>query len=236
MTDVHPSTPADTPSPSPAAHRPPRGRRTGRRRTVVTAAAVVALLAAMAASTEVRSTQAAAQQAAAATFDPAAWAAKTYPGQVEAITSSAVDLAQLLSEVSADPQAAGTRYGHQTGATSPYTYPVRTAGTAGAVKGTFVALDVPGLPAGTTVRVQTGPAITGTAVRDATGTIEFGQFTNQVDYADAGTALNDQVRTTVLTGVDAAALAGRQVSVVGAVSLLTPTSIAITPVQLVVAP
>ena len=236
MTDVHPSTPAATPRTPAAAQRLPRGRRTGRRRRVVTVVAVVALLAAMAASTQVRSTEAAEQQAAAATFDPQAWAAKTYPGQAEAITTSAVDLAQLLGEVAADPQAAGERYGHQTGATSPFTYPVKTTGTAGEVKGTFLTLDVPGLPAGTTVRVQTGPAITGTAVRDATGTIAFGQFTNQVDYADAGTALNDQVRTAVLAGVDAAALAGRQVSVVGAVSLLTPASLAITPVQLVVAP
>jgi predicted lipoprotein len=190
----------------------------------------------MALSTEVRSTEAAEQQAAAAAFDPQAWAAENYPAQVEAITGSAVDLAQLLTEVAADPEAAGTRYGHKTGATSPYTYPVSTSGTAGAVQGTFLNLQVPDLPPDVTVRVQIGPAITGTAVRDATGTVEFGQFTNQVDYAAAGTALNDRVRTTVLADVDPPALAGRQVSVVGAVSLLTPDSIAITPVEFEVVP
>ncbi|WP_432515398.1 DUF2291 domain-containing protein [Kineococcus sp. SYSU DK001] len=232
MTDVHPR----SPSRAPAAPSRLARRRSRRRRAAVATAAGVALVAAMAAGTEVRSTEAAAQQAAAATFDPRAWAAENYPRQVEGITGSAVDLAQLLGEVAADPEAAGQRYGHKTGATSPYTYPVRTTGTAGAVQGTFVNLQVPGLPAGTIVRVQTGPAITGTAVRDATGTVEFGQFTNQVDYAAAGTALNDQVRSTVLDGLDPATLAGRQVEVVGAVSLLTPTSIAITPVQLDVAP
>ena len=235
MTDVHPSAPT---APPPSVPAPPRtaGRRATRRRTLIAVAAGVVLVTAMALSTEVRSTEAAAQQAAAATFNPQAWATENYPRQAEAITASAVDLAQLLSEVAADPEAAGTRYGHKTGATSPYTYPVKTTGTAGAVQGTFLALDVPGLPAGTTARVQIGPAITGTAVRDATGTVEFGQFTNQVDYAAAGTALNDQVRTTALAGIDPAALTGRQVSVVGAVSLLTPTSIAITPVQLEAAP
>lgn len=237
MTDVHPRTPAGATSPDST----PRSARRGsggstRKRTLVLALAAVALIAAMAASTEVRSTEAAEQQAAAATFDPQGWAAKHYPEQAQAITADAVDLSQLLTQVAADPAGTGQRYGHQTGPTSPFTYPVSTTGTAGAVQGSFLNLQVPGLPAGTTVRVQIGPAITGTAVRDATGTVEFGQFTNQVDYAAAGTALNDQVRTGVLAGLDPAGLAGRQVNVVGAVSLLTPTSIAITPVQLQVAP
>ena len=53
---------------------------------------------------------------------------------------------------------------------------------------------------GIRVRVQTGPAINGTDVRDATGTVEFGQFKNQIEYQDAGSALNDQVKAQVLAG------------------------------------
>jgi ABC-type branched-subunit amino acid transport system ATPase component len=48
--------------------------------------------------------------------------------------------------------------------------------------------------------------------------VEFGEFTNQVEYADAATALNDEMREQVLADLDPASLAGKKVSFVGAVS------------------
>jgi predicted lipoprotein len=97
-------------------------------------------------------------------------------------------------------------------------------------------LDVPGLPNGTSVSLQIGPAINGTALRDASGAVEFGEFTNQVEYADAATALNSEMREQVLAELDPASLAGKQVSFVGAVQLLTPTTVTITPVSVEVQP
>jgi ABC-type branched-subunit amino acid transport system ATPase component len=57
--------------------------------------------------------------------------------------------------------------------------------------------------------VQTGPAINGTDLRDATGTIEFGQFTNQIEYQDAGSAINNEMKKAVLAGLDPSALTGK---------------------------
>ena len=61
---------------------------------------------------------------------------------------------------------------------------------------------VAGVPKGTTVSLQVGPAINGTAIRDAAGFINFNQFVNQVDFADAATALNSEVKAKVLKGID----------------------------------
>ena len=93
-------------------------------------------------------------------------------------------------------------------------------------------INVPGVSPAVTVRVQTGPAINGTDVRDATGTISFGQFTNQIDYQNAGSALNNEVKSRVLAKVDTAKLTGKTVSVVGAFQLVVPNSWLITPVKL----
>ena len=82
------------------------------------------------------------------------------------------------------------------------------------------------------MRVQTGPALNGTDVRDATGTIAFGQFTNQIDYQNAGAALNDEVKKQVLAKIDTAHLTGKTISVIGVFQLVVPNSWLITPVRL----
>jgi predicted lipoprotein len=85
---------------------------------------------------------------------------------------------------------------------------------------------------GTTVSLQIGPALNGTALRDAVGFIDFNQFVNQVDYADAGTALNTQVKQKVLKGLDRQSLKGKRVRFTGAFTYLAPTVVTVTPVRL----
>ena len=84
--------------------------------------------------------------------------------------------------------------------------------------------------------MQTGPAINGTEVRDATGTISFGAFTNQIEYQDAGAALNDQIKAQVLAKLDREKLPGKTIEVVGVFQLINPANWMVTPVRLKVAP
>jgi predicted lipoprotein len=76
--------------------------------------------------------------------------------------------------------------------------------------------------------ILVGPVVQGMALRDALGFITFDQFVNQVDYADAGNALNQRVLDAVLKGLDFKGLQGRRVAFAGALAagerlLLTPT-------------
>jgi predicted lipoprotein len=164
-------------------------------------------------------------------FDPARYGEDTYPKVVAAIDEAAVPLPKLVAAIREDPDAAGEQYGKRQG-TSPYTFATTAEGVAGKAEGGLMRVRVKGVPKGTTVSLQIGPAINGTAVRDAAGFIEFGQFTNQVEYAAAATALNEQVKQQVLAGVDPAALEGQRVSFTGAFSSLTPDVITITPTKL----
>ena len=110
--------------------------------------------------------------------------------------------------------------------------PVRFTGTMGEAKSGIYTVAVPDVPEEITVRVQTGPAINGTELRDATGDIEFGQFKNQIEYQNAGAALNDAMKAEVLSGIDTASLSGREVAIVGAFRLINPKNWLITPVEL----
>jgi predicted lipoprotein len=91
---------------------------------------------------------------------------------------------------------------------------------------------VAGVPSDLLIRVQTGPAINGTDLRDATGTISFGQFSNQIAYQNAGSALNDKLKQQVLSKIGTASLTGKTISVVGAFQLINPKGWLVTPATL----
>jgi predicted lipoprotein len=164
-------------------------------------------------------------------FDPKAYGAKTYPKVVAAIDKRAVPLTTVAKAIKADPDAAGRRYGARESASSPYSFAVAGEGVAGKPADSLMPVKVKGLP-GTTVSLQVGPALNGTALRDVVGFIDFNQFINQVDYADAGTALNDQVKAKVLEGLDRASLQGKRVRFTGAFTYLAPTVVTVTPIRL----
>ncbi len=175
-----------------------------------------------------------------AKFDPTAYADKIWDTKVvPTATDDAVEAATLLPALQADSVAASEQYGKQAGSGAPYAFLVKGSGTVVAVsKGNEVgSITVEVADVGKTeVNLAVGPAFVGTAVRDAVGFIEFGQFTNQIDYADAATALNSKVKATVVSGLDLTTIKGNQVTFTGAFQLLDPSSVFITPITLQVAP
>ncbi len=175
-----------------------------------------------------------------AKFDPTAYAEKIWDAKVvPTANEDAVDAATLLPALQADSVGASEQYGKQAGSGAPYAFLISGSGTVTAVsKGNEVgSIEVEVADVGKTdVHLAVGPAFVGTAVRDAVGFIDFGQFTNQIDYADAATALNTKVKTTVVSGLDLSTIKGKQVTFTGAFQLLDPSSVLITPITLQVAP
>ena len=164
-------------------------------------------------------------------FAPAKYGAKTYPKAVAALEKEAQPLTELVPAMRKDLDAAGEQFGHREGS-SPYSFATKGEGVAGETKSGLMRVRVAGVPKSTTVSLQVGPAINGTAIRDAAGFINFNQFVNQVDFADAATALNSQVKAKVLKGIDPKSLKGKTVGFTGAFTALGPTVVTITPVKL----
>ncbi|WP_061929788.1 DUF2291 family protein [Aureimonas sp. AU22] len=208
--------------------RAPRGRSPSRAPLIVTALGV-ALVAAMAYDTRIV-TIGGEHDVQAEVFSPATFGASAFPEIRTSVETRAQDAAQLSSELAADKAAATEKYGIS-GGTGPV-FPVKFTGTVGEGKSGLFKVAVPGMPPETTVRVQTGPAINGTDLRDATGTIAFGQFKNQIEYQNAGAAINDQMKKDVLAGIDNSALTGKTVTVTGVFRLVNPKSWLVTPVAM----
>ena len=163
-------------------------------------------------------------------FSPAAYGTTEFPKVQAAVASRAVDAATLAAAIGRDQAAAGARYG--VAADGGPEIPVRFTGKAGSEESGVYDVAVPGVPDTVHITVQTGPAIIGTDLRDATGTIGFGQFHNQIEYQNAGAALNTAMKREVLARVDTGRLAGRTISVVGVFQLTDPTSWQVTPTTL----
>ncbi|MBX9458692.1 MAG: DUF2291 domain-containing protein [Rhizobium sp.] len=163
-------------------------------------------------------------------FSPETFGSEQFPLIKQSVETRAVDAVELATAIAADKKAAGEKYGVKT--TTGPVLPVTLTGVLGERKANYNVVAVEGLPPELTVRIQTGPALNGTDLRDATGQIEFGQFTNQIEYQDAGSAINNEVKKQVLAGVDPAQLTGKTVHVIGVFKLVNPKNWIITPVRL----
>jgi predicted lipoprotein len=196
---------------------------------VIGIALLVVLLVAMALSTKVVDSNAVSGSTVKA-FSPSAWGKANFPKVQAGISKRAVSATTLASAVASNATAAGKKYGVDAG-TGPEVS-VKFSGVLGKGAAGIYPVKVAGLPKGLLIRIQTGPAINGTDLRDAPGTIKFGQFKNQIDYQNAAAALNKQLKAQVLTKVATGNLTGKRVSVVGAFQLINPQAWLVTPAKL----
>lgn len=199
------------------------------RRKLVGAAVVVAVLVAIALDTQVvriGSEQDLRQQA----FDPDSFGAEQFPKVKSFVQERAAEAPVLASLIADDKNSAVDAHGTMAGA-----FPVMAVTLTGVVsegRSGIFEIDVKGMPDGATVRVQTGPAINGTELRDIVGDIEFGQFKNQIEYQDAGSGINRAMAADTLADLDREALPGKTITVAGAFTLINPKNWLITPVTL----
>lgn len=193
------------------------------------AAAALVLLIAMALDTKVVPIGSDAQPQA---FSPEAFGAAEFPKIQAGIEARAVDAPTLAAAIVKDKDAAAKQYGIASSAGVGSEISVKFTGVVGEGKSGIYVVAVQGIPDTITVKLQTGPAINGTSLRDATGTIQFGQFVNQIEYQNAGAALNKEMKKQVLAKIDTANLTGKTVAVIGAFKLINPKNWLVTPVKL----
>ena len=131
-----------------------------------------------------------------------------------------------------DATAANDQYGKSPGAGSAYSFAVTGTGVAGAVDGVAVPITVDGVSGDHEVVLQVGPAITGTALRDASGLITFGDFVNQLEYQNVANELNNRVKVEPLGDIDLDTIEGSTVTFTGAFTATTTGLVSIVPVEL----
>lgn len=163
-------------------------------------------------------------------FSQSAYGEKEFPKVRTKISERAAPASQLAAELSKDKSAAVNKYG----VANPIgpIMSVKFTGVVGKGDSGVFNVKVKGLPENLSIRLQTGPAIIGTTLRDGAGGIKFGDFENQIQYQNAAAGINNAMKKQVLSGLDRDHLTGKTVHVVGAFQLINPNSWMVTPVKL----
>lgn len=166
-----------------------------------------------------------------AKYVAAIWETKLLP----TVAKSAVEMSALLQQLRDDRRKTVARYGNVASLGGAPAFLVKGSGrvvsidtdslisTAGIAFGDGVKPDI---------RMQIGPILSGTDVRDALKFINFNQFLNQVQYEEVSVEINSRIRHDVLADVDPAKLKGQNVEFTGAFSYSDPRNITVMPVTL----
>ena len=164
------------------------------------------------------------KQAAASAFNPDRMVADIWDAKViPFLGKRAGALRDVEALTSKDLAAAGATYGHkEKQGSAPWTFAARVDGVivAAETKSRAASVDVDVDADGKAdVRVAIGPAIRGTALRDALDFVDFNSFKNQIEWAQFGKAFNIHVNKTILEKLPREGLIGKKVSAVGAYPL-----------------
>ncbi|CAN7737262.1 DUF2291 domain-containing protein [Phyllobacterium sp. LjRoot231] len=147
---------------------------------------------------------------------------------------------EVQSALAKDAKSAGSEYGYsENPAQNPYSFIVKLDGKVVDAntksRAAYIEVDTNG-DGKSDAKVQLGPVVRGTALRDVLPFIPFSAFKNQIEYANVGRALNNHVYDTKLSKLDRENLIGKQVSVTGAFGtpsagaeiLITPSDLTVT--------
>ncbi|WP_455274633.1 DUF2291 family protein [Rhizobium herbae] len=134
---------------------------------------------------------------------------------------------------------AAAKYGHkEKEGSAPWTFAAKVSGTIVKAetksRAAYLDTDVDG-DGKADVRIQIGPVIKGTAIRDSLDFVNFNEFKNQIQWAEFGKAFNVHVNGLTLEKLPRDGLEGKKVEALGAYplpssgqpALLTPATIAI---------
>jgi predicted lipoprotein len=172
-------------------------------------------------------------------FDAAAYVGSLWVEDVPTALEEAVDLQDFLPALAVDPAGAGAQWGRREGS-GPFHVVVKGSGRVLDVDASsrtgLATIEIEVLGGVDQVRLQIGPVLRGTSIRDALPTVSFDQFVNQIQYADVANELNARVERELLASLEREALTGKGIHFVGATTLGEERPLTITPVRLEVVP
>jgi predicted lipoprotein len=178
----------------------------------------------------------------AAAFDPDKMVASIWsPKVVPTFEKKAGPFPQVRDLTAKSPDEAGAKFGYRAKSEdTPWTLMVKIEGViVGAdteSRAATISVDATG-QGKTDAIVQIGPAMRGTAIRDALDFISFNDFTNQIDFAEVGKAFNTYVNHSTLEKLPRESLVGRKVTVLGAYPFVSAAeSPLVTPVEISIGP
>ncbi len=172
-------------------------------------------------------------------FNAQAYVAKLWDSKaIPFFHDKAHPVADVLAALAKDKDEAGKQFGHQANpGGSPWTFAVNGSGkiksmSSGTRHGEMV-VEIGPADHPNEATLQVGPVVYGTAIRDALPFVAFGDFVNQIQYAEVSRAMNDRAVAILTKSLNPAPQTGQTVTFSGAMVDPSQTGgVTITPVEL----
>ena len=189
-------------------------------RRILLAAALVVLVVAMLLCTKFL-TPAELASIAPKAFDPVATAQDLYTKAQSDLPGRAAELGKVVPAIQSDPKAAADTYKAVSPNENAYVFAVKATGTVVAATDASLQIKVDGVPDQTLVIVPLTTAVNGSVLRDAMG-FKFADAPGQTQYQYVADELKKLMLADLQSSVsDPKSLQGKQVDVVGVVSVTT---------------
>jgi predicted lipoprotein len=152
------------------------------------------------------------------TFNAAEFAESFWRERLIPSLDKAANVTELLTALEENRQRARERFGYSVGVSRNTLFVVQADGTIVTVDRKRVGVAIGDGEGEVDVVIETGPLF-GNTVRDATGLLRAGDFSNSQQFNDISAELNRIVETKVIAPLAAEAKVGRRVHVVGCTEL-----------------
>lgn len=153
-------------------------------------------------------------------FNAADAAASLWEGAVANIEEKAVNLPDFLTEADGNLSSLVDKYGkYSMGTSGTISYAVKGTGVVEEVnqekKAGFIVVKLDGYDGDEIVKIQIGSIYKGSSTRDTLDIIDFGDYTNQQEWAAISQELHTAIDTNVIQPADSANLTGKTIEFTG---------------------
>ena len=153
------------------------------------------------------------------------------------IEEKAVELPVFLAEAGGDLKSLAEQYGkYSMGTSGSISYAVKGSGTVEEVnqekKAGFMTVKLDGYDGPEVIKIQIGSIYKGSSTRDTLDIIDYGNYTNQEEWAAVSQELHSKIDTDVIQAADPADLTGKTIRFVGTFTADSNDELLITVVDL----
>lgn len=155
------------------------------------------------------------------------------------IEEKAVDLPEFLTEANGDLSSLADKYGkYSMGTSGSISYAIKGSGTVEEVnqekKAGYMTVKLDGYDGAEVIKLQIGSIYKGSSTRDTLDIINFGDYTNQEEWAAISQSLHSAIDENVIQPADPGSLQGKNIEFVGTFTADDDAELLITPVKLTV--
>ncbi|WP_378951288.1 DUF2291 family protein [Pelosinus sp. sgz500959] len=166
-------------------------------------------------------------------FVDSVWDSKVIP----AINQKASDMSIVIQATKTDVDEAGKKYGIRSAQEgSPWNFIVKGKGRVLNVntesRAGTIDIDLAPYDGKADFKIQIGPVIKGTAVRDSFDFIKYDDFKNQMVFAELSNAFHKKIASNLLAKTDFLGNKGKEVNFIGVFTFMPSQEILVTPISM----